>query len=95
MARPDNRIVYKLPLPFVEKHKQLLDAWEWSLKPEMRLSETLSEAPELADVVLEYALSSTRASRGLTAVVRSRTARMALTVRQYSDRIAQEQSESV
>ena len=88
MARRDNRIVYKLPLSFIEKHKQLLDAWEWSLKPEMRLSETLSEAPELADVVLEYALSSTRASRGLSAVVRSRTARMALSVRQYSDKLS-------
>ncbi len=88
MARLDNRIVYKLPLPFVEKHRQLLDEWEWSLRPEMRLSETLSEVPELAEVVLEYALSTTRSTRGLTAVVRSRTARMALTVRQHADTLS-------
>lgn len=91
MARQSPARIYKLPLAFQERHRELLDGWDWSVSPEMRLSETIAEASDLADVVLETAMSHVR--RGQALVVRARTPRMAMALRQYSDALTAPESD--
>lgn len=95
MAR--ERILYKLPLEFQEKHRQILDDWDWTLKPEMALAETLPDVEALADVRLELASGQgrTRSAGRAALIVRvANGGRAQMALRRYAESIAAEKAES-
>ena len=73
------KLTLKLPAPFVEQHKALIEAYDWRSNEKMELGKHLPDVPDLAAAVLEVVV------RGKDTIIRSAELRSMTAVRKYSD----------
>jgi hypothetical protein len=76
------KLTLKLPQPFIDKHKALIEGYDWRSNEKMVLGKHLPDVPELADVVLEVVV------RGALTIIKSVDLRSMTAVRKYSDALA-------
>jgi hypothetical protein len=80
----DGGIAYKLPAEFMEKHGDLVRAWDWARSPILKLREALPDVPALADVSLHFF------GEGGARIVRPLGGGSAIRLRRYNDTLPQQ-----
>jgi hypothetical protein len=78
-----SRIVWKVPAEFMERHGDVLRAWDWRRFPVLSLKAVLPEIEALAYVRLEFA------ANGSQQVVRPAGGGSAVRLRRYNDTLPQ------